>query len=362
MQFVVGLLLALSMDQAAAPAATGRVSGRVTVEGANTPVTGARIMLFPAGRAMGPMGMPPQALTDQDGRFVLDKLAPGDYHVNTQKSGLATLTEPGRAPIAHVVAGQTVQIDVRLQKGGVIAGRLLEASGEPMTEASVMAMRRINANPSGTAPRLIPAPIQGPQQTNDLGEFRIIGLAPGEYVVAATPRGAFGFGGPGVTPSANGTAATTTYYPGTIDQVAAHTVTVAAGQTVDNINFSIQSVPAFQVWGRVVDENGAPVAGAMVMLMGDPRGGASFMGPTGNARTGDDGRFTIAEVPSGTYRMQASVLMMNVAGRGAGGAGGGGSFTSWSSSAVSAGVSGGVVGGVTNAVGGALGGVLGGKK
>ena len=316
-------------------------------------------MLLPAAMPTGPFGMPPQAVTDQDGRFVFDKLAPGDYHINTQKSGFAPPNEPGRAPITHVAAGQTVQIDVHLQKGGVIAGKLLEASGEPMTEASVMAMRRINIGPSGTTPRLMPAPMQGPQQTNDLGEFRITGLAPGEYIVAATPRGGFGFGGPAVAPSTTGMAATTTYYPGTVDQVAAHTVTVAAGQTVDNISFSMQSVPAFQVSGRVVDENGAPVAGAMVMLMGDPRGGA-FMGPAGTARTGDDGRFTLAAVPSGTYRVNASVTIMmgraggptsgGVAAGGAaasagvtGAVSGSGSFATWSSVG---GVTSGFVGGM----------------
>jgi hypothetical protein len=213
-----------------------------------------------------------------------------------------------------------------------------------MTDVNLMALRRVAMN-GASAPRTIPAPMQGPQQTNDLGEFRIIGLPPGEYIVAATLRRGFGFGAPAITPSSSGTVSTTTYFPGTVDQVAAQTLTVLAGQTVDNVNFSMQSVPGFQVAGRVVDESGAPIAGAMVMLMADPRGGVPFLEPMGNVRTGDDGRFLVADVPSGTYRLTASVPFVtggaaSGAAVGAGGGGvvgtsvsggfGGSTFTSWS--------------------------------
>src|SRR5262245_51691195 len=37
------------------------------------------------------------------------------------------------------------------------------------------------------------------------------------------------------------------------------------------------------------------------------RATASLMGPSGGADTGEDGRFSIAEVPAGTYRLNASV-------------------------------------------------------
>jgi hypothetical protein len=355
------LWLAFSMSQAAptpAAATTGRIAGRVTVEGANTPVAGAQIMLLPTTRPTGPMGMPPHTLTDQDGRFVFDKLAPGSYRMGVQKTGFAPFLEPGRAPTTQVSAGQTTEIALHLQKGAVIAGKLLDASGEPVTDARVMAMHRISINggpPGATGVRLVPASGGGlQQQTNDLGEFRLAGLAPGEYYVAAMPRGGPSFGGPGVAPTANGTASTTTYYPGTIDQAAAQTVSVAAGETVNHIVFSMQSVPSFRISGRVVDENGAPVAGAMVMLMGDSRANA-FMGPTGNARTGDDGRFTIAEVPSGTYRLSGSVpIMMSGSGGGvSGGAAGGGgvsvssgSYTTWSAGS---GARGGIIGGTEQA-------------
>jgi hypothetical protein len=179
--------------------------------------------------------------------------------------------------------------------------------------------------------------MQGPQQTNDLGEFRVSSLAPGEYYVAAMPRGASAFGGPATTPGSTRnarTALTTTFYPGTTDQAAAQPVVVAAGAEVDNIVFTIQSASAFRVSGFVVDEDGNPVARAMVMLMADPRSGM-FMGPAGSAQTQDDGRFVIGEVPSGSYRITATVSMTV---SNASGGVGTGTFTTFSS--------GGIIGGV----------------
>ncbi len=77
-----------------------------------------------------------------------------------------------------------------------------------------------------------------------------------------------------------------------------------------------------------------PVARAMVMLMGDPRNGM-FMGPAGNAQSGEDGRFVIDDVSAGSYRATAMVpVIMNnggvggAAGRSIGATGGIVSFSS----------------------------------
>src|SRR5438876_2244861 len=165
-QLVLSVFVALSLSQTAGPAATGGIAGRITADGTNAPVTGARVLLFPAGRPTGPMGAPPQATTDQDGRFAFDKLAPGEYGLNVQKTGFAPMNESmTRQRTFTVAAGQTLAVDLHLQRGGVITGRVLDERGEPMTDVRIMAMRRmpvpINAGP---VPQFLPAPMQGPQQ------------------------------------------------------------------------------------------------------------------------------------------------------------------------------------------------------
>lgn len=338
---ISSLFLALILAQAA-PEQTGRISGRVTVEGANTPLAGVRIMLLPTARPTGPMGMPPQALTDQDGRYVFDRIAAGAYRVTADKSGYAPIGDLSRAPMLQVTGGQPITFDLQLQKGAVIAGRIVDARGEPVTDARIMVLRRMTP-PSG-APlfrgmtRLIPAGGQS-QQTNDLGDYRVAGLAPGEYFVAAMPRPMVLFGTAASDPArdrrALRTTLPTTYYPGTADQAAAMPIAVAAGAEVGNISFAMQPVPAFRVSGIVVDQEGKAIGGAMVMLLADPRSGA-FSGPVGNATARDDGRFEIDGVPAGSYHANASVMMSRGASsggvvRGSGGAVASGSVTTWSS-------------------------------
>jgi len=340
MPLVTGFLLAAALAQAAPAVVTGRLSGRVTAEGTNAPVAGARVMVFPMMRPQTPpagpmMAIPPQGTTDADGRFAFNGLTPGEYRIDVQKTGFASMQDIGTRPKTYAVgAGQSVDVALVLQKGAVISGKVLDQNGEPLTDARLMALRRLTPpGNSNVPPRLVPAPMQGPLQTNDIGEYRVAGLAPGEYFVAALPRPS-GFGGPGSTHGNGGGTPTTTitYYPGTTDEASAQPITVAAGAEVSNIVFTIQSAPAYRVSGIVVDENGAPVAHAMVMLMMDPRAGLMFIGPSGNAQTGDDGRFSFGDVAAGAYRIDASVPTMMRAGGGIGAAsvGSGGTFMSWS--------------------------------
>src|SRR3954454_9876765 len=366
------LLVALTLTQAApTEVQTGRIAGRITAEGANTPIASARIILMPAARPtgpmgpMGPMGMPPQPLTDQDGRYLFDRIAAGSYRINAEKAGFAPIADMMRLPTVQVVAGQTVTSDVQLQKGSVIAGRIVDARNEPVTDVRIMVLRRFTPPPGAREapgmPRLIPVGGQT-QQTNDLGDYRVAGLAAGEYFVVAMPRPMTTFGGPGApaasAPPANHTPRTTiatTYYPGTADQDAAQPIAVAAGAEVGNINFAIQSAAAFRVSGIVVDETGQPVANAMVSLTGDLlRGGAILTGPPGMTRSRDDGRFDIDDVVAGAYRAHAMIPVQlgnvvrggvtgGVAGgssvgasgsamvAGSGSGGGSGSFFTWSS-------------------------------
>ena len=62
-------------------------------------------------------------------------------------------------------------------------------------------------------------------RTNDLGEFRVFGLAPGQYIVVASPR-------PFGSDALSRTMVSSTFYPGTPDPSAAQVLTVNAGETV----------------------------------------------------------------------------------------------------------------------------------
>jgi len=311
---------------------TARIRGRILAADTGQPLRKARV------RAISPeLRENRLTTTDRDGVYELIELPAGRYQLTASKGSFVQLqygqTRPFEAgkPI-EVADGQTLEkMNFSLPRGSLIVGRVIDEFGEPATDVQASALRyqfvqgRRQLVPPGRT-----------VTTNDIGEYRVSGLPPGEYFLAASPRG-MGFGGPGIastTGHGGGTpTTTTTYSPGTADQAGAQAITVAAGAEVSNIVFMLQSVPAYRVSGIVVDENGAPIAHAMVMLMNDPRSGTMFIGPGGNAQTGDDGRFSIGDVTPGAYRLNASVPMMMPSGGGIGAssvATGGGSFTSWS--------------------------------
>jgi hypothetical protein len=296
---VVALSAVGAAFQTASPGA--RVTGRIVDAGSGAPVIGAQVALVPAERPRVArfIGPPPQALTNQDGVYVLEGIATGRYRLQAQKAGFSTSVALD-APVIEVTAGQTVAVpDFPLARGGAITGRLLDARGEPLPEVMVTAVRPPTGGYAGG--RGIPAGQSG--QTNDLGEFRIAGLPPGEYHVAAHPRPQ-----PPFRPQSTSgdTTLVTTYYPGALETLGAIVLTVAPGQTVSDIQFAMMSAPAFTISGIVVDDMEQPVAGATVSVAAT----ADPVGLRGSTRTNSDGTFILNGVTSGTYQLTASVPVM----------------------------------------------------
>ena len=88
------------------------------------------------------------------------------------------------API-DVATGQVVaRIDAALQLAAVITGRIVDEFGDPVTNVRVAPMRYQFIN----GERRIQQAGGGGTMTNDLGEYRIYGLLPGQYFVSATYR------------------------------------------------------------------------------------------------------------------------------------------------------------------------------
>ena len=288
----------------------GRVSGQVIEDGANTPVAGARVFVL-LENDFTSTGPPPASVTDRDGRYQFDALPAGRYRIAAQKAGFAPPMEPPTMQMFEVAAGQALDdVTVSLRRGGVFTGRVLDPDGQPSAEVSVTALlKRLHSNdrPTGMIssgpPLLMPS---GQSQTNDLGEFRIFGLWPGEYLIAANARSQFG---EATTLNSATTTVAPTFFPGTADVSTAEPVTVESGETVSDLIIRLVVVPAFQVSGMVVDDAGGPVEGATVILMNGPRGTGSFLsmitGPRGMSQSDASGRFTFGDVSAGSYTLQA---------------------------------------------------------
>jgi hypothetical protein len=113
---------------------------------------------------------------------------------------------------------------------------------------------------------LSPSTEAGPTRpSDDLGRFRVGGLAPGVYYVEAL-SGAF------ADPSAAGGFAVT-FYPGTASPSVAQAVRLTPGNDVTNISFALSPAKMARVSGTIVDSEGRPLGGSTVMLMPSERSG-----------------------------------------------------------------------------------------
>jgi hypothetical protein len=255
--------------------------------------------------------VPRTTLTDVNGRYEFQQLPAGRYSIIAMKNvfvnwsyGQTQPASPGKPLV--LAENQTLEdIDISLPRGSVITGRVTDEFGDPVTNVMVSLMR---LQFQQGQQRLMPAGIGGVPGTNDIGEYRMFGLQPGQYYVAAQPQeqafSSIGAGG-GQTEgqeARNGYART--FYPGTADVSAARKITVETGQTLSDINIVLLPTRLATISGVAVDAQGQPLDRGFVQVM--PRGGGIFLGGGGGPLR-PDGTFTIANVPPGQYTVRANV-------------------------------------------------------
>jgi hypothetical protein len=234
--------------------------------------------------------------------FEIAGVPSGRWRVQVQKEGyIASGTTS-----SHVidVGGGAIRIrDVQIDRGGAIEGRVLDARGSPSTRVMVLAMQQVR-NRDGTV-RLTGGTSAS---TNDLGEFRVSGLAPGQYAVLAQPLSGVVNPFTGGSPTAAAASYVRTFYGGSFDVAQASPVTVSRGLTTQGVEFSMLLVPSYQVFGIVVDISGRPVGGAVVWLVQarPPLPATVYQG----SPSALDGTFVVVNVPEGTYSAQAAIPLV----------------------------------------------------
>lgn len=246
------------------------------------------------------------ATTDEQGRWELRDLPAGRFNLSAMKAGYVSLQFGQRRPFERgrpieVADGQTIEgIQFNLPRGSVISGRILDEFGEPVAETMVAAMRYRYINGRR---RLVPAGRFS--QTDDLGQFRIYGLPPGEYYLSATLRGPMMCG----MTSESRTGYAPTYYPGTGSPQQAERLTVGVGAELSGVTFSLLPVRTVRISGTALDSEGRPMTGAFVAVMeaGESAEGG-FMMVGGGTRVRDDGSFTLTNVAPGEYLLQAGAF------------------------------------------------------
>jgi protocatechuate 3,4-dioxygenase beta subunit len=329
-------------DQPTSGSAT--VSGAVILDnGTGQPLRRVRVSLRSADSSIDRAVM-----TDDQGRFMLHGLPTGRYSLTATKPAYVTTyfgsRRPGRGPGTPLALteGQVMEnIVMRMPRGAVIAGRVVDEFNQPMQNASIRVMQR---RMSAGERRLLSVPgLRNTVRTDDQGRYRVFGLTPGDYVVLVSPA-TTGQGevrqlstsdvdaavadvrsGAQTTPAAGVSTAGTSqpeaptvpfggravgfapvYYPGTLQANAASTVTVRAGQEIQNVDLTVRLVPMARLEGTITGPDGQPVAGVTALLL--PEGDQATVGLRSLSsiiRTRPDGTFTASNVAPGRYTLSA---------------------------------------------------------
>ncbi len=332
----------------------GSVTGQVVSSTTGEPLRKVSLTLSPQGRG----GSPAAATTDASGNFRFPTVEVGNYTLTGERTGYVRAPYGadrvgGQAKAIEVTTGKTTGgIQLKLLPQSVIAGRVYDQDGDPIQNARVQVMRY--SYPGGK--RTLNPVQQG--TTNDLGEFRIAGLAPGRYYVNATGSGALGAlaqevvalaqargkqgkGGPGgildqlLGPTdPNPEAYVATYYPRALEAAGATPIDLVPGSEARGIDIGllkarkysisgvVQGMPAAapppqlqgqQANGKQKGKQGGPFGGpggvnlTLIPRSANPQqpGIANILGGGGVAQVNQDGAFQFRGVQPGAYYLMA---------------------------------------------------------
>ncbi len=300
------------------------------------------------------------AITDDDGRFLAERLPAGRFTVSVSRAAFITsiygAKRPGKpgTPVAVTTGQRVTGLTVKIWRGAVIAGVVRTEDGQPAAglPVRVLAARQTNE------PTIFTLNNNG-AKTNDAGEFRIFGLQPGAYLVSVTPPVLQGMPPTSVSeaemdaalarlrtraPSAPSAQPAPTkpnavlppdpaplagsqpfaysaiYFPGTPNMSQATPITLVPGQVVDNLDLQLQRVATASIGGIVTLPDGAGAPSARVQMTQTAPPGYTLDAPlVASATTLPDGRFRIPAVGPGDYTVASRATPAGAVSSGRGG-------------------------------------------
>ncbi len=238
--------------------------------------------------------------TSDTGEFVLVDLPAATYSLHASALGYVGRQHGQRHALGEGVpialrTGETRRgVGVALLPGDAITGRVTTQDGQPLAFAEIEALRPLLESSLRV---LVPV---GRAVSNERGEFRIVGLPPSHYYVAA------------MDPADEGTEVATgqfrwaqTFYPGTVSAPAARRVWLGSGTTLTAIDFPVLDILRVSVRGRLINPDDGELATGSVIMSQESVEGLG-LGTAEAALLWPDGTFEFANVSPGDYRLRAS--------------------------------------------------------
>ena len=283
------LTVCAQANDANTSAPSGVITGRVTNLNGELP-NNATVYISASGNLTGP---PRSAAVNGDGSFKIDSLEVGVYRVWASAPGFVADAPSSTDTRGYVHTGESTNL--RLRKGGVITGTVLSSNNAPVVGTSVRAFRvRDEAGkPIETVSSF------NERFTDDRGVYRIYGLMPGTYVVAAGGVSRL-YGGYGTTGYDQDVP---TYAPSSTRDTAIE-ITVRSGEE-GTADVQYRGEPGHAITGKVagmVQTSSGIISGASITVI-DIKTHTVVM--TSSAAAFTEYGFAVYGMPDGEYELVA---------------------------------------------------------
>jgi hypothetical protein len=274
------------------------ISGRVTIKekGAAGVVISLRKSDFTS-----PFEQLPRATTDYDGFYRIANVPPGTYDVTPVVPAFVPAEAKEQRAAKTVLVGEdenVESINFALVRGGVITGRVTDADRRPVIQQQVF-IYRADAFEQQAQGQQRPVFATGGAQTDDRGIYRVFGLLPGRYKVAA------GRSENTFTPSAGSPRSSykQVFHPDVTDHTKALVIEVGEGTEATNVDIALgRALQTFSIAGRVIDgERGLPVPGIRLGVQRGMGQRVELLNTFGNSNA--QGDFVIDGLIPGKYEI-----------------------------------------------------------
>lgn len=274
-------------------AGNGRISGTVTTSAGRPLPRAVVILASPDANKTWRTG------TDGSGSFEFTGLVAGMYTVQashpqylTADYGQTFVGEPGS--FIRLEEGQSVRAALIAVRGGAITGRVLDDFGHPLSDVAVTAYHVVFGD---AGQHLVPVAART-YRSNDIGQYRISGLTPGDYYLMAEAWRA-----PAPIDRNIGQVFAPTWYPGTLSLDDARLVSVTADSEVSEVDLQLTLTMMTSITGTIAMVDGSkPAEVRLQLLPADSRLRLGTRFPTTVDRAG---RFRIDRVVPGRYILVA---------------------------------------------------------
>lgn len=237
--------------------------------------------------------------TNDRGEFAFQNVPQGQYRIEVRRDGFGLSTSP---PLDVSAGAQPLDVRIPMTPAAAIAGAVRDEKDRPVVHATVSALESSYRPGGGQLLHVVEKVL-----TNDLGEYRLYWLSPGDYYVAVD------YGENSISDSRGPRQNITRpakdyplfYYPGTPEIGNAKPIRIReSGVDATGVDLKLQRVPTVTIRGSVMTEGISVRPLPPIALMLTP---ASFPDATPGFRIRPDssGKFEIKDVAPGTYLLKA---------------------------------------------------------